>query len=81
MTFGDRPTDAILVNNDEWLSSLGYIEFLRTYGPQFTINRMLSFESVRLRLEREQPLTFLEFNYMLLQAYEFLELYRRYGCW
>jgi tyrosyl-tRNA synthetase len=78
--FGDGPTDAILVDNDEWLSKFGYIEFLRAYGPHFTINRMLSFDSVKLRLDREQPLTFLEFNYMLMQATDFLELNRRYGC-
>ena len=80
MTFGDGPTDAILVDNDEWLKNLRYIEFLREYGRHFTINRMLTFDSVKLRLEREQPLTFLEFNYMLLQAYDFLELARRYNC-
>jgi tyrosyl-tRNA synthetase len=78
--FGDGPTDAMMVDNDEWLSKLGYVEFLREYGPHFTINRMLSFDSVKLRLEREQPLTFLEFNYMLMQATDFLELNRRYGC-
>ncbi|WP_421786837.1 tyrosine--tRNA ligase [Hyphobacterium sp.] len=80
MTIGDGPTDALVVNNDEWLSKFGYLDFLRTYGPHFTINRMLTFESVKLRLEREQPLTFLEFNYMLLQAVDFLELARRYDC-
>ena len=80
LTFGDGPTDAILVDNDEWLKNLRYIEFLREYGRHFTINRMLTFDSVKLRLEREQPLTFLEFNYMLLQAYDFLELARRYDC-
>ena len=80
LTFGDGPTDAIMVNNDEWLSKLGYIEMLRDVGPHFTINRMLTFDSVRLRLDREQPLTFLEFNYMILQAYDFLELARRYDC-
>jgi tyrosyl-tRNA synthetase len=80
LTFGDGPTDAIMVDNDEWLSKLGYVEFLREYGPHFTINRMLTFDSVKLRLEREQPLTFLEFNYMLMQATDFLELNRRYGC-
>ncbi|MEA3035028.1 MAG: tyrosyl-tRNA synthetase [Sphingomonadales bacterium] len=74
------PTDAILVNNADWLDSLDYIPFLRDVGPHFTINRMLTFDSVRLRLEREQPLTFLEFNYMILQAYDFLELSRRAGC-
>ena len=80
LTFGDGPTDAIMVNNDEWLSQLGYIDMLRDVGPHFTVNRMLTFDSVRLRLDREQPLTFLEFNYMILQAYDFLELARRYEC-
>ncbi len=80
LTFGDGPTDAIMVDNDEWLSKLGYIDFLRDYGVHFTINRMLTFDSVKLRLEREQPLTFIEFNYMLMQATDFLELSRRYGC-
>jgi tyrosyl-tRNA synthetase len=78
--FGSGPQDALMVDNDDWLSQLNYIDFLREYGPHFTINRMLSFDSVKLRLEREQPLTFLEFNYMLFQAYDFVELYRRYGC-
>ena len=76
LSIGDGPTDAVIVNNAEWLDSINYLEFLRNYGPFFTINRMLSFESVKQRLDREQPLTFLEFNYMLLQAYDFLELYR-----
>ncbi|WP_300528602.1 tyrosine--tRNA ligase [Maricaulis sp.] len=80
MDFGDGPTDAILCDNDEWLSEFGYIDFLRKFGPHFTINRMMTFESVKLRLDREQPLTFLEFNYMLLQAVDFLELNRRYDC-
>lgn len=80
LTFGDGETDAILVDNDEWLKGLRYIKFLREYGRHFTINRMLTFNSVKLRLEREQPMTFLEFNYMLLQAYDFLELARRYDC-
>lgn len=80
LTFGDGPTDAIMVNNDDWLNQLGYIELLRDVGPHFTINRMLTFDSVKLRLEREQPLTFLEFNYMILQAYDFLELSRRHAC-
>ncbi|HEX7656163.1 MAG TPA: tyrosine--tRNA ligase [Sphingomonas sp.] len=80
LTFGDGPTDAVIVNNDEWLGRLGYIDFLRDVGRHFTINRMLTFDSVKLRLDREQPLTFLEFNYMILQAYDFLELSRRYGC-
>ncbi|WP_309623163.1 tyrosine--tRNA ligase [Novosphingobium sp.] len=74
LTFGDGPTDAVLVNNDAWLSQLGYVDLLRDVGPHFTINRMLTFDSVKLRLEREQPLTFLEFNYMILQAYDFREL-------
>lgn len=80
LTFGNGPRDAVVVNNDEWLSDLGYIELLRDVGPHFTVNRMLTFDSVRLRLDREQPLTFLEFNYMILQAYDYLELARRYGC-
>ncbi|RAK69275.1 tyrosine--tRNA ligase [Phenylobacterium kunshanense] len=79
LTFGDGPTDAVMVNNDDWLSKLGYIEFLREYGPHFTVNRMLTFDSVKLRLEREQPLTFLEFNYMLMQAVDFLHLNRTRG--
>jgi tyrosyl-tRNA synthetase len=74
----DSKTAAIMVNNDDWLSSLKYLEFLREYGTQFTINRMLSFESVKQRLNREAPFSFLEFNYMILQAYDFLELYRRH---
>ena len=80
LTFGDGPREAMIVNNDEWLSKLGYVEFLRDYGVHFTINRMLTFDSVRLRLERESPMTFLEFNYMLMQAYDFHELHNRYGC-
>jgi tyrosyl-tRNA synthetase len=80
LRFGDGPGDALLVNNDAWLSELRYIDFLREYGRHFTINRMLTFDSVRLRLEREQPLTFLEFNYMVMQAYDFLELARRFDC-
>ncbi|WP_038036534.1 tyrosine--tRNA ligase [Thermopetrobacter sp. TC1] len=80
LKFGEGPTDAIMLNNAEWLDNLNYIAFLRDYGRHFTINRMLTFESVKRRLEREQPLTFLEFNYMILQAYDFLELYRREGC-
>jgi tyrosyl-tRNA synthetase len=79
LTFGDGPTDAIMVNNDDWLAKLNYIEMLRDVGRHFTINRMLKFDSVALRLEREQPLTFLEFNYMILQAYDFVELNRRHG--
>lgn len=80
LAFGDGPTDAVMVNNADWLDTLGYVEFLRNYGVHFTINRMLTFDSVRLRLEREQPMTFLEFNYMLMQATDFLELERKYGC-
>lgn len=80
MTFGDGPTDAVMPNNADWLSTLNYVDFLRDYGRHFTINRMLTFESVKLRLDREQPLTFLEFNYMLLQAYDFMELNARLGC-
>ena len=80
LTFGDGPTDAIMVDNDEWLGELGYLDLLRTVGPHFTVNRMLTFDSVKLRLDREQPLTFLEFNYMILQAYDFRELSRRAGC-
>ena len=80
LTFGDGPTDAIMLNNDDWLSNYGYVEFLRRFGPHFTINRMLTFDSVKLRLDREQPLTFLEFNYMLMQAVDFLELNQRVAC-
>lgn len=78
--FGDGETDAILVNNDQWLDELGYIAFLRKIGRHFSVNRMLSFESVKLRLDREQNLSFLEFNYMLLQAYDFVELFNKYNC-
>ena len=78
--FGDGPTDAVMVNNADWLGALGYISFLRDYGRHFSVNRMLTFDSVRTRLEREHPLSFLEFNYMVLQAYDFLELNRRYDC-
>jgi tyrosyl-tRNA synthetase len=80
LTFGDGPTDAIMVNNNDWLNGIEYINFLRDYGQYFSVNRMLGFESVRIRLEREHNLSFLEFNYMILQAYDFLELSRRYGC-
>ncbi|HKR23739.1 MAG TPA: tyrosine--tRNA ligase, partial [Allosphingosinicella sp.] len=80
LSFGDGPGDAILVDNADWLDTLDYIPFLRDVGPHFTINRMLTFDSVRIRLEREQPLTFLEFNYMILQAFDFLELSRRAAC-
>ena len=77
--FGDGPSDAIMVNNADWLDKLGYVDLLRDVGTHFTINRMLTFDSVKLRLDREQPLTFLEFNYMILQSYDFRELYRRHG--
>jgi tyrosyl-tRNA synthetase len=77
--FGDGPADAVMANNADWLDRLGYIELLRDVGPHFSISRMLSFDSVRLRLEREQGLTFLEFNYAILQSYDFRELFRRYG--
>jgi tyrosyl-tRNA synthetase len=80
LTFGDGPTDAVMVNNADWLDALEYVPFLRDVGKHFTINRMLTFDSVKLRLDREQPLTFLEFNYMILQAYDFLELTRRAAC-
>jgi tyrosyl-tRNA synthetase len=76
LTFGDGPTDAIMVNNQDWLGKLGYIELLQEVGTHFTINRMLTFDSVRLRLDREQPMTFLEFNYMILQGYDFRHLSR-----
>ena len=78
LSFGESSTDAKIINNAEWLDKLNYIEFLRDIGKHFTINRMISMESVKLRLDREQPLTFLEFNYMLLQAYDFMELNNRY---
>ncbi len=80
VSFGEAGGNAIMPNNAEWLDDLEYIPFLRDYGRHFSINRMLSFDSVKLRLDREQPLSFLEFNYMLLQAYDFLELHRRTGC-
>jgi tyrosyl-tRNA synthetase len=80
LTFGDGNTDAIMVNNADWLDALAYIPFLRDIGRHFTINRMLTFDSVKMRLDREQPLTFLEFNYMILQAYDFAELAKRHDC-
>ncbi|OOY16393.1 tyrosine--tRNA ligase [Thioclava sp. DLFJ4-1] len=80
LDYGDGPTDALMLNNAEWLDGLNYLEFLRDIGRHFSVNRMLSFESVKSRLDREQSLSFLEFNYMILQAYDFLELNRRYGC-
>jgi tyrosyl-tRNA synthetase len=79
LTFGDGPTDAIMVNNQDWLGTLGYIELLQEVGTHFTVNRMLTFDSVRLRLEREQPMTFLEFNYMILQGYDYRHLSREMG--
>jgi tyrosyl-tRNA synthetase len=80
LDFNDSPSGAIMANNDDWLSGLRYIAFLRDIGRHFTINRMLTMDSVKLRLEREQPLTFLEFNYMIMQGYDFVELFKRYGC-
>ncbi|OJX80858.1 tyrosine--tRNA ligase [Magnetospirillum sp. 64-120] len=80
LTFGDGTSDAMMVNNADWLDQLNYIAFLRDYGKHFTINRMMTFDSVKLRLEREQPLTFLEFNYMILQGYDFAELWNRHKC-
>jgi tyrosyl-tRNA synthetase len=80
LSFGDGPTDAVMVNNADWLDGLSYIPFLRDYGRHFSVNRMLSFDSVKLRLEREQSLSFLEFNYMVMQGYDFVELNRRYDC-
>jgi len=80
LAFGDGPRDALMVNNADWLMGINYVEFLRDVGRHFSVNRMLSFESVKLRLDREQSLSFLEFNYMILQAYDFVELYRRHGC-
>ena len=80
LEYGDGPTDAMMINNAEWLDELNYLDFLRDIGRHFSINRMLSFESVKSRLDREQSLSFLEFNYMILQAYDFMELSRRYGC-
>ncbi len=80
LEFGDGPSDAVMLDNDDWLSNLNYLEFLRDYGQHFSVNRMLSFDSVKLRLDREQTLSFLEFNYMVLQAYDFVELAKRHGC-
>lgn len=78
--FGDGPTDALMIDNAEWLDHINYMNFLRDYGIHFSVNRMLSFDSVKIRLDREQNLSFLEFNYMILQSYDFLELYRRHNC-
>ncbi|MBC7737420.1 MAG: tyrosine--tRNA ligase [Candidatus Saccharibacteria bacterium] len=80
LSYGDGETDAVMLNNAEWLDSLNYLDFLRDIGRHFSVNRMLAFESVKSRLDREQSLSFLEFNYMILQAYDFLEIHRRYGC-
>jgi tyrosyl-tRNA synthetase len=80
LKFGNGPSDAMLIDNAEWLDKLEYIPFLREVGKHFSVNRMLTMESVKLRLDREQPLSFLEFNYSLMQAYDFVELYKRYGC-
>jgi tyrosyl-tRNA synthetase len=79
LRYGHGKTDAMMVNNDDWLSELKYLDFLRDYGRYFTVNRMISFDSVKTRLDRESPLTLLEFNYMVMQGYDFLELYRRHG--
>jgi len=80
LNYGDGPKDALMINNAEWLRSLNYLEFLRDVGKHFSVNRMLSFDSVKTRLDREQSLSFLEFNYMILQAYDFVELAKRYDC-
>jgi len=80
LSFGHGKRDGVMVNNADWLGALNYIDFLRDYGRHFSVNRMLSFDSVKLRLDREQPLSFIEFNYQVLQAYDFVELYRREGC-
>ncbi|WAP68785.1 tyrosine--tRNA ligase [Jiella pelagia] len=80
LKFGEGPTDAVMVNNADWLLKLNYVEFLRDVGRHFSVNRMLSFDSVKIRLDREQSLSFLEFNYMIMQGYDFVELSRRYGC-
>ena len=80
LVFGDGPTDAIMIDNADWLDQLKYVDFLREYGRHFSVNQMLAFDSIKLRLEREQHLSFLEFNYMVLQSYDFLELSRRHDC-
>ena len=80
LRFGDQPGDAVMANNADWLNALNYIDFLRDVGRHFSVNRMLSFDSVKMRLERQQELSFLEFNYMILQAYDFVELHKRLGC-
>ena len=79
LRYGDGDTDALMVNNDDWLAQLNYLEFIRDYGRYFTINRMIGFESVKQRLDRENPLTFLEFNYMIMQGFDFVELHKRHG--
>ena len=80
LKFGDHPGEAVMANNADWLNTLNYVDFLRDVGRHFSVNRMLAFDSVKLRLERQQELSFLEFNYMILQAYDFVELHKRYGC-
>ena len=80
LTYGDGPTDALMINNADWLLKLNYVSFLRDVGRHFSVNRMLSFDSVKLRLDREQSLSFLEFNYMIMQGYDFVEINRRYNC-
>lgn len=80
LTYGDGPKDALMINNADWLLGINYLEFLRDVGRHFSVNRMLSFDSVKMRLDREQSLSFLEFNYMILQAYDFVELHKRTGC-
>ncbi len=80
LNFGDGPNDAVMINNADWLMQINYVNFLRDVGRHFSVNRMLAFDSVKLRLDREQSLSFLEFNYMILQAYDFVELYKRLGC-
>ncbi len=80
LSYGNKPSDALMINNADWLMKLNYVEFLRDVGRHFSVNRMLSFESVKQRLDREQSLSFLEFNYMIMQGYDFVELNRRYGC-
>ena len=79
LNYGDGASDALMVNNDLWLSELKYLDFLREYGRYFTVNRMISFDSVKTRLERESPLTLLEFNYMVMQGYDFLAIHREHG--
>ncbi|MCB1448476.1 MAG: tyrosine--tRNA ligase, partial [Rhizobiaceae bacterium] len=80
LTYGDGPKDALMINNADWLTKINYLEFLRDVGRHFSVNRMLSFDSVKTRIDREQSLSFLEFNYMILQAYDFVELNRSTGC-